>query len=67
MKPLYFYLLTIVSGLLLVTTFVTKNIYFVIVSFFIALYLKRHIDSIPLPKFFEKNKVVNINKLKEDK
>ena len=65
MKQLYFYLLTIVAVIILVITFYTKNIYFVIISFFIAINLKKYVKDIPLPKGFQKHNILHIKTLKD--
>ncbi|MFD3157729.1 hypothetical protein ACFIJ5_12815 [Haloimpatiens sp. FM7330] len=64
MKPSVWYILVASTTILLIIAFFTKNIYFGVACFVMAMYLDKFKGDIPLPKAFEKLKVVHMN---EDK
>ncbi|MTI46597.1 MAG: hypothetical protein FH761_02050 [Firmicutes bacterium] len=59
MKVWEWYFLVVMATALLIITFFTKNIYVAIGTFALALYLKRHSENIPLPKQFNKFKIMS--------
>lgn len=61
MKVWEWYLLVAIATALLITTFFTKNIFVAVGTLALGLYLKKHSKGIPLPKQFQKFKIVSPN------
>jgi hypothetical protein len=66
MKPSLWYLLVVVNVALVLLAFFDKNVYFAIAGLSLALYLDKFLESIPLPKYFRRNVVLNVKKREVD-
>ncbi len=51
--------LVVMSVMLLIITFLTKNIYLTVGTFLLVMYLRKHSSSIPIPKRFRKYDIVS--------
>jgi hypothetical protein len=56
MKPWLWYLLVVVDGVLLISSFFIANILLAVIAFIMVLVLKRYYGGIPLPEQYEKLK-----------
>ncbi|GAA0731819.1 hypothetical protein [Clostridium oceanicum] len=65
MKPGVWYLLVFLTTTLLIASFFTRNIYLGGACFLMAMYLDKFKDKIPLPKAFEKLKIVHMKDEKD--
>lgn len=55
MKKWEWYFLVILSFVVLIITFITKNIYVVFGTFIVVMYLKKHHKNFKLPKKYDKD------------
>ncbi len=64
MKVFEWCFLVAMSVVLLIITFITKNIYLTVGTFLLVMYLNKHSASIPIPKCFRKHDIVSVRSKK---
>lgn len=59
MKIFMWYLFVVIAAVLLILSVLYHNIYMAVPCFVIAIILNKYIDDIPMPKQFEKLKIMH--------